>query len=326
MYDVVTIGSATLDIFVKSNQFKVVEDKGYESGLALCEAYGGKLEIDEVHMVSGGGATNNAVSFSRKGLKVACIAEMGEDSPADTVLTELKKENVDTKFVIQEKSENTGVSVIMIAPEGGRSIVTCRGAAGMLDLKDIPWGLLDTKWLYISSLGGQLELLKKLVSYAREKGIKVALNPGTKELSHAKVLRELAEGIEVLILNLEEARLYLELDDNFEEKALLKKLSKEGGKISLITNGNKGAYVLSDEKNLFSSPTNEHVVETTGAGDAFGSGFVAGRILGLDWEHCVSLARKNAESVIRFFGAKKGLLGKGFLDNLDVKGIEDYNL
>lgn len=307
-YDVISIGSATLDIFVKSNQFKVVEHGDFPSGLALCEAYGGKIEVEDVHMASGGGATNSAVSFARKGLRAAVIGEMGKDLPSKTVLQELEDEKVYTEMIVQEGDEATAVSVIMIAPEGGRSIVTCRGASAMLEVRDIPWDSLDTDWLYITSLGGHIDLLKRIVSFAHEKKIKVALNPGSKELVDARKLREMCCELEVLMMNLEEAKVYLE-DEGLTEEDLVRRLVEEGGKITIVTNGDKGAKVITSEKVYDCEPAEGPVVEATGAGDAFGSGFVAGQILGYDMEKSIELARLNAGGVIGKFGAKAGLVG-----------------
>jgi ribokinase len=317
-YDVISVGSATLDIFVKSSQFKVVENKGFPSGLALCEAYGGKIEVEDVHMASGGGATNTAVSFARKGLKVACIAEMGKDLAARTILHDLEEEGVDTSMMVQEVDEATAVSVIMIAPEGGRSIVTCRGAAAMLEIKDIYWNALETKWLYITSLGGRMELLKKLVEFANEKRIKVAMNPGVKELQEVKRLREICCQVEVLIMNMEESKHYLG-DENLSEAEVGDRLKSEGGSITLITNGDKGAQVVIEDKVCDVEAAIGPVIEATGAGDAFGSGFVAGQILGYDMEKSIELARANAGGVIGKFGAKAGLVGINKLTNFNNK-------
>lgn len=309
MFDVISIGSATLDIFVKSSQFKVVENKDFPSGLALCEAYGAKIEVEEVHMASGGGGTNSAVSFARKGLKAACIAETGNDLAARTIRHELEEEGVDTSMMVQEAHERTAVSVIMSAPEGGRSIWTCRGAAAMLEVRDVVWDKLDTKWLYITSLGGQLELLKKLLIFANEKGIKLAFNPGSKELREANQWRQLSTEIEVLIMNLEEVAMFLNGDmTTISKEDLLERVKHAGGKITLVTDGNKGADVVTQEKVYHCPPAEVKAVQTTGAGDAFGSGFVAGQILGWEIGKSIELARANAGGVIRQFGAKAGLI------------------
>jgi len=325
MYDVITIGSATLDIFVKSKQFKVVKNNQFESGVALCEAFGSKIEADDVIMASGGGATNTSVSFSRKGLKSACIVEMGRDLAAQTVLHDLKQEDVDVSFVVQESGEDTGVSVIMVADEGGRSIVTCRGAAAMLDESDIPWESLNAKWLYITSLGGKLDLLNELVNFAVKNKIKVALNPGRSELVKIDRLREIVSKVEVLNMNLEEASLYLGLAKSDKDE-VLQGMKKEGGRLNIVTNGKQGAYVLSEGRFWFCASSVFQAVETTGAGDAFGSGFVTGQILGWDVEKSCQLAVGNAGSVVKYFGAKKGLISLEEFEKMSKVSVEKMSL
>ena len=62
-FDIITIGSATRDIFMKSEQFKIVEDKSFATGQGECFALGSKIEIKDIVFASGGGGTNTAVTF-----------------------------------------------------------------------------------------------------------------------------------------------------------------------------------------------------------------------------------------------------------------------
>ena len=117
-YDVVTIGSAVLDIFMKSDKFKVVQSSDIPGGIAMCEVYGGKMEVEEVLIVSGGGATNTAVSFARKELKTAIVAEMGNDPQSLLIHKDLEQDMVDTRLLVQEPSETTAVSVVLISADG----------------------------------------------------------------------------------------------------------------------------------------------------------------------------------------------------------------
>ena len=324
MYDVISIGSAYLDIFVKSNQFKLVNNDQFASGVAMCEAYGAKIEVDDITLASGGGATNSAVSFARKGLKTSCISEMGKDLPAGMIINDLKNEQVDISMLVQEVSEKTAMSVVMVAPEGGRSIITYRGASGMLQENDIPWERLPTKWFYITSLGGHMDLLSKLMNYSKEFGIKMALNPGSKELKFNQQIRIIGKQADILSLNIEEAANYLEINVN-NEKDILSGLKSEGGQITLLTLGPKGAYVVTKEKTWFCPPSENKPVETTGAGDAFGSGFVAGQIFGWDIEKSTQLAIVNASSVINYLGAKQGLLTLEQFNKLKLQEIKQLN-
>jgi ribokinase len=108
MFDVICIGSALLDIFLKSPQFKKVPNGEFQDGVALCEEYGGKTEVSEVVVASGGAGTNNAVSYARKGLRTALIAEVGQDLIASTIKEELSRENVDLSMLSEVQGEETG--------------------------------------------------------------------------------------------------------------------------------------------------------------------------------------------------------------------------
>ena len=73
MFDVISIGSATLDVFLRSPELDVEKQNGTKE---ICVPYGAKLEVEEIHFETGGGGTNTAVTFARQGLKVACIEEI----------------------------------------------------------------------------------------------------------------------------------------------------------------------------------------------------------------------------------------------------------
>lgn len=307
MYDVITIGSAVLDIFVKSRSYKLLDSKIFAGGVAICEPYEGKIEADEIEIVSGGGGTNNAVSFSRKGLRTAVVSEMGRDLAGKMVAAELVREGVDTRFLVIEEGEETAVSVILVSGDGGRAIVTYRGASRMLTHKDIPWNLLRTKWLHISSLGGRIALLEELIRWAKKENIKVSLNPGKGEIDWRERLFSLLPHLDVLLVNREEATQLSQI--NFlDQKTFRSEASLVGPTISVITAGELGGKVCSGGKCFFYCGSKMRKVSSVGAGDAFGSGFVTGLIRGKSIEEAASWGSRNAESVLGFLSAKRGLL------------------
>jgi len=300
-YDVVTIGAAVLDIFMKSDKFKVVKSGDIPGGIAMCEVYGGKIEVEEVLIVSGGGATNTAVSFAKKDLKTATIAEMGNDPQSLLIQKELEEAQVDTRFLVQEVDETTAVSVILIAEDGGRSIMVNRGASAMLTKCDLPIDDLETRWLHISSLGGNMELLKTILNWAKSKKVRVSLNPGLKEIAHKDKLLPLLSLVEILFLNKDESRA---LWGN-------EKVNK-GAYVSVITDGERGGEMIErDKRTRFEAIKVKKVVDTTGAGDAFVSGMVAGVLYGKNYEQALEWGIKNATSVLKYIGAKRGLLTLG---------------
>jgi ribokinase len=310
-YDVVTIGSAVLDIFMKSDKFKVVQSSDIPGGIAMCEIYGGKMEVEEVAIVSGGGATNCAVSFARKELNTATVAEMGNDPQSLLIQRDLEEAQVDTRFLVQEEDETTAVSVVLIADDGGRSIMVHRGAAAMLTKQDVPLSEIETRWVHISSLGGNIDMLKNILDWAKANKVRVSLNPGLKEIAHKDKLTKLLSQVEILFINRDEAKDLWGID--YANDELWKSnQAVPGAYVTVITDGARGGKVCINQKvSFFDGEKVKKVVDTTGAGDAFASGMVAGVLYGKSYDQAVQWGIKNATSVLKYIGAKKGLLKLG---------------
>ena len=204
MLDIITVGSATLDVFLRSSDFKIGK-RGREK-LVL---EGGKVEVEEVFFQSGGGATNTAVGFSRLGLKTAAVARFGDDLAGQWVAKELGAEKFDQRFLLQIKGDKTDYSTILVGDNGERVILVSRGQS-RLEKKIFPFSQLpSSRWVYLSSLEGNIPLLEKIVFWAKERGSRIALNPGSRELKEKRRLKALLPLLAVLIVNEEEASAFL---------------------------------------------------------------------------------------------------------------------
>jgi len=305
MYDVITVGSATVDVFAKTScELISIKKEGNEENL-IAYPTGSKILIEDLDFEIGGGGTNTAVSFSRLGLKTAFLGKLGTDSNAQEILRLLVKEHID--FIGARAKEQTGYSVILDSIEEDRTILTYKGVNNSLAYPEIDKPNLKTKWLYFSSMMGQSYLtLEKLAGFARQKRIKIAFNPSSylaeKGLPRLKRLIKLTY---FLVLNREEAELILGRNDI---KSLFRGLKKLGPHIIAITDGRDGVYVY-DSHHYYHLPANRaKIKETTGAGDAFASGFLAGLILKNDVLFAMNLGMANATSVIKHMGAKNKLL------------------
>jgi ribokinase len=278
MYDVITIGSATQDVFMKSRDFRILKHHAFTTGEAQCFALGSKIEIDDVIFDTGGGGTNGAVAFSRLGFSTAFLGKINQDAAGREIIRVLRKEKVATHLIIKDRKIRTGVSVVLLAPTGERTILVFRGAAAQLSPDEIVLSKLETKWFYITSVAGNFELLEKLVNFAAKKGIKVAMNPGIAELEQKEKLLKVLKKVDVLLLNREEAAQVS--GENYKNtKNIFRKICFLIPGISVITDGRKGAFAC-DRKNQYQIGAYKiKVVDATGAGDSFGAGFVAGLIL-----------------------------------------------
>ena len=299
MLDVISIGAATIDIFVKSKEFIV--DKNL-----LSLKYSSKNEISQSLICSGGGATNSATSFARLGLKSAVLSLLGDDHLSNYIIDDLKKESVDINFLIKNKKDTTDFSVILVAPDGSRSILTNRGLT-RLEEKNLKWSKIPkTKWVYITSLEGNLDLLEKIIGFAKENNIKIALNPGNRELSQRKKLLPLLKLIDFLLLNKTESEILVNLD--IDDKNFWSQLVSLSPSIVSVTNGHDGAFVFAEGKHYFSPIVNVKPIDETGAGDAFGSTFIAALIHDQPIQTALHWAIKNSASVVSALGAKTALL------------------
>lgn len=313
MYDVITIGAATKDVFLVSDQFQILASKTFETGVGECVALGSKIEISDLLQTTGGGATNAAVTFARLGFRTAVVCKIGKDSAGKDVLAELKKDRVSTALVATDPKEATAYSTLLTTETGERTVLVYRGASGTFRPSDISFGKLKAKWFYVTSAGGNVALFSKIVAHAAKTSASVAWNPGGKEIDAGlKKLLPLIHRVRVLSLNKEEAARLTQTDDI---PSMLAALATPGN-VVIVTEGKNGAYVHRDTSTgsgqaaitIFSPGTGKSATSQTGAGDAFGSGFVAAFMKTDDLRAALAVATLNAESVIQHVGAKAGIL------------------
>jgi len=305
MYDILVIGSATRDAFFKSEDFKTRERE-------MILPLGAKIAIPEVVFTTGGGGTNAAVTFSRQGFKTACVSRVGDDVSGNEVKKELKKEEIDD-FIQIDPVYKTAYSLILVTPEGERTILEYRGANDYLSEKEINWENLKSQWLYLDSLAGNEELLKKAVNWAKSNNIKIAYNPSKKEISWGKKIHPYLNDIDIFIVNEDEAASVVEIKYSQEkENEIFAELDRIVKGIVVMSRGPAGATVSDGKKRYSAGVPEAPVIDRTGAGDAFGSGFVSGYIQSKgNIEHAIQLGTANATSVVGVFGAKPGILRKG---------------
>ena len=170
MYDIITIGSATRDIFIDT------KNKLFKKQVP----FGDKILIDKLHLDTGGGAINTGVAFTRLGLKTGVLAQVGARFIAP--------KEIDDSLIIKNKNLLTDHSVILDATGKDRTILVYKDASAKLKIKKLP----KTKWVYISSM--PMAFLEKCVNI----NAKIALNT-----RHAP--KKLLDKTEILILNKQEA-------------------------------------------------------------------------------------------------------------------------
>lgn len=305
MYDVICVGSSTIDLYVKPESSQILYDKSKKEHISF--PVGGKILLEEIEFSTGGGGTNAAVSLARLGFNVAYLGKMGLDDYSSAILQNLKKEGIDTSLASVKKNAKVGFSVVIDDKGRDRTILSFRGSNGDLRWIEINKSKLKTKWFYFSSMMKEsFKTLIRLSEYAEQKDIQIAfvLSPFLAQQG-MKALKNILKRVSVLVLNKEEAGLLVgekDYESQFQD------LFKAGPKTIAITDGEKGAQVFYDDSIYYGKPRRIKIVETTGAGDAFASTFLAGLMNKGDISFALKMAMENAESVIRHHGAKERLL------------------
>jgi len=309
MFDIITFGSATRDLFIKTKDFRILKNKKFLTGQGLCFNLGSKIYLDKLFFATGGGGTNTAALFAKQGLKTAYIGRVGKDPGGRAIKEELTKLGI-KEFISEDKDKNTAYSIILSSVGRGRTILVYHGASHELEKKDIPFSKLKAKWFYIAGLSGKsAKTLIPIINFAKRNKIKIALNPGAVQLSLGlNGLKNVLSVVDVLILNHEEAARLTGLSYN-KEKEIFRKLDKFVSNIVVMTKGPKGV-IVSDGRYLYKAGVfkEKRYLDRTGAGDAFGAGFVTGFIKTNKIEEAIRLGSANGTSIIEYLGAKNGIL------------------
>ncbi len=320
-FDVITIGSAVQDVFLLSRDFKIIQSAEFSTGYGECFSFGSKVELKDIFFDTGGAATNAAVTFANLGLTVAAHTRIGTDDHGKGIIADLKKRGVDTSLVVTDKKEKTGYSTILLTAEGDRTILTYRGASKQFKESEFKQ-TVKTGWIYLTSVGGSVEMLDRIFGYAKKNNVQIAWNPGSAELSFAReTFKKYAAQVKILMTNKEEAERILGGGGTTQ---ILAKGLKAWNPFAyvLVTDGKNGATLALDSQLWHVEALGSPVTNATGAGDAFGSAFTAGIILKNDPDYALRLAALNADGVVQEMGAKHGLLEKlptkRFLDSVQI--------
>lgn len=313
---ITTIGGLTQDVMFYTDQMLLLDNKQdlLQQQLIAFE-YGAKIYSQDVYLVFGGGGANVSVGLASLGIKTQAVLCLGNDLLAQEARQYLKKKRVDIHLIQQTAKKKTGTSfIINVGSYNEHVIFSYRGANTLVDLSPKIIKKINTPWVYLTSLADNLNpRLNDIFGYCGRKRIKIAWNPGKAQLKLGlKKLAKYIQTTEVLMVNRDEALELLvsfqktEVKDNI--KQILRRLHRWGQQITVVTDGPKGAYVFDGKKIYFRAAFKRKGINTTGAGDSFGSGFVAGLIKYHDLNKALYLGILNSNSVIMKIGGQEGLL------------------
>lgn len=312
--NVICVGNAKIDTFLTlreaNNHLRFSEETN-----ELCIKFGEKISVDKSEILLGGNAANVAVGASRLGLKAALVAEIGKDEFAQKIINTLKLENVDTSKVSQTEGQQSSFSVIL----NFKSERTIFSEHVRRD-HNFNFENISAKYAYLTSIGDVWEkAYEKAIEFVKKTNCSLIFNPGTLQIAAgAQNLANVLSIANIIIVNKEEGQALLK-NNNLNMEDLLLGLQKLGPKVVVVTDGKNGSYAIDQKGEFFKQEIAEaQVVEKTGAGDAYSSGFLSALINGKTIANAMEWGTKNSASVIGKVGAQTGLLHKSDIEKKNV--------
>lgn len=314
--DIICIGSCSQDIFFPNDEYTAFETpEDITSKRKAAFEIGGKFLVPDRYEAIGGVAANTSIGLSRLGIHSGCYTHIGQDAIGDWAIGELERERVSTSLVDRDPSVKTDLSaVVVLMKSGDRIIFHNRDANERLEVKSDR--LAGSGWILASSLNGNWKKnINAIGEYVGSSGAKFALNPGQHNLREdPELILSLLRKTDVLILNKDEAIELLLREDAADrsklddERYLLETLLGKGVRCVGLTDGTRGAWAA-DGKEFLHADIHSlgPVVDSTGAGDAFTSGFLASQIRHEPLSTGLATGIINSGGVIAHYGAIEGL-------------------
>jgi sugar/nucleoside kinase (ribokinase family) len=311
--DVLTLGNAIVDVLAQTDEAFLVAQNVHKGAMQLIDEqraeqlYGA---MGPATIVSGGSGANTAAGIASFGVRAGFIGKVKNDETGRLFAHDLKAIDVHYDVALAEEGPATARSFILVTPDGERTMNTYLGACQNLTPDDVnPETVRASSIVYLEGYlwdpPAAKEAFRKAVKIAHESGNKVALT-----LSDAfcvdryrdEFLGLMRDGsLDILFANIHELQsLYGTSDPDTALAAL-----REETVLGVVTRSADGALVVSrgSTKAVRAYPV-ERVVDTTGAGDLFASGFLAGLTRGLDLTDCARLGGLAAAEIISHLGAR----------------------
>ena len=309
MKKILGIGSALVDILTQLPDEQILNELNLPKGSMTyvnaddIVSIGQRLEQQYGNQrASGGSAANTMSGLARLGIEAGFLSKIGHDEVGEF----FKKQMVETNVKPQLLTTTTpsGRVIAMVTPDGERTFATCLGAAAEMCAADISPELFDG-WdiFYVEGyLVANPSMLRKAIATAKDKGMTIAIDMASYNVVEENrdfMLDLINNYVDIVFANEKEAFALT----GMEPEAALHFIA-ERCQIAVVKVGAKGAFVQRGNEMVTIPPLEADVVDTTGAGDMWAAGFLAGLVKGENLEKCGMMGAIVAKNIIEVVGAK----------------------
>ena len=284
--------------------------------------------VDEMSLHTGGCAVNAATALARLGLPVEVVGKVGRDPFGDFILKALQERDIGATGIKRDDAVGTSATMVMVAPDGERRFVHYIGANACLTLEDIDRAMVDAA--SILHVAGSLVLpgidgapTAELLRHARACGVTTFLDTVWDDKGRwMDLLGPCLPAIDYFVPSLPEAQAITGLEEPADAARYL--LERGVGTVALKM-GAGGCLVMDSAGHMLTLPAFQvDVVDTTGAGDAFAAGFIAGVYQGWSLEKTARFANSVGALCVMGLGATGGVRSLDetlqFMDRIPLRG------
>jgi sugar/nucleoside kinase (ribokinase family) len=310
--DVVGVGNAIVDVIAMADDAFLDEHGLIKGSMALVDAERSRAlyaAMGPAVEMSGGSAANTLVGLASFGGRGGFVGRVRDDQLGEVFAHDIRSIGVDFPVPPAATGSETGRCLIVVTPDGQRTMSTLLGAAGEITPEDVDLDLVSSAAVtylegYLFDTGPAREALARAASASHAAGRQVALTLSDTfcvERARPELRRLVAEEIDLLFANADEILTLYETDD-LEEAVGRAAASCD---VVVVTRSAEGSIVVAgDERHEVAAVPVERVVDTTGAGDQYAAGFLHGHTSGLPLDTCGRLGSLAAAEVISHVGAR----------------------
>ncbi len=310
MTNVLAIGNALVDILVKINDDRLLNEFGLVKGsMQLTDMSIGEKILQltgelglEKFQASGGSAANTIHGLANLGIQTGFIGKVGDDDIGDFFQKDMEIKNITT--ILSLCNTASGRAITLVSPDSERTFATYLGAAVELNADDITSRLFDDyDYFHVEGyLVQNNQLLEKALKLAKENNIKISLDLASFNVveDNIEFLKEnVKKYVDIVFANEEEARAFT----GKEPEEALDIMAKDC-EIAVVKVGKDGSFIKQNDNKIKIDSINVKPVDTTGAGDLYAGGFIYGLTKGLSLEQCGKIGAVMGGNVIKTIGAK----------------------
>ncbi len=296
---VLVVGGIIIDLIARSEEFKVIDGNIYFP-------FDSKITLKELKEDIGGSAHNVAANLAELGTTTYILGSVGKGDYGEEALKNLRVHGVNTKYVTL-KEGSTGLSLVFLV-DGEKTVLTSRGANESLGEKDLNpevFGKINTVILTSLLSPDNIDLMNKIIKYAKRRNISIVMNPSMSMITHRPdKLKYALENSKIIIMNGKESCM---ITGKKDAESAIKDLKQYGAETVIATRDLKGSLVAENGE-IFQVPSYKvKVVDTTGGGDSYTAGFVHAKFRGYSTEEAVKFAGAVAALNIMTPGASTDL-------------------